>query len=290
MSQQLAGVLPIAHTPFLDDQSIDEPSLARQIEWAYQQGADGCCTGMVSELLRLTPDERQRLTTLLAELNRGRGCFVASVGAESTRQAVQYCQQAVDAGADAVMAIPPLSTSLSDAQLTGYFAALATESGVPLIVQDASSYVGQPIPHTICLELLERFGAERILFKPEAAPLGPNLSALRDATDGRGSDLRGLRRDLVDRQLSPRRRRHHARHGIPARHRGGVEGAAVGRRRGRLPRVLSRLRTGGAATAGRPGRVPCHRKVRPPQARPIRHRRPPHALPVGAGRRDTTGA
>ncbi|MFK7778485.1 MAG: dihydrodipicolinate synthase family protein, partial [Gimesia sp.] len=32
---------------------------------------------------------------------------------------------------------------------------------------------------------LDEFGPEKILFKPEAAPIGPNLSALRDATDGR---------------------------------------------------------------------------------------------------------
>ena len=37
---------------------------------------------MVSELLRLTIDERISLTHRLAELNQGRGVVVASVGAE----------------------------------------------------------------------------------------------------------------------------------------------------------------------------------------------------------------
>ena len=32
--------------------------------------------------------------------------------------------------------------------------------------------------------MLEQFGSERIFFKPEASPLGPNLSKLRDATQG----------------------------------------------------------------------------------------------------------
>ena len=34
------------------------------------------------------------------------------------------------------------------------------------------------------MKLLDQFGPDKIQFKPEAAPLGPNLSALRDATQG----------------------------------------------------------------------------------------------------------
>ena len=52
--EAIRGVLPIAHTPFQDDDSIDFESLRRQVDWAFATGADGYATGMVSELLRLT--------------------------------------------------------------------------------------------------------------------------------------------------------------------------------------------------------------------------------------------
>lgn len=184
MPQPIAGVLPIAHTPFLDDDTIDQVSLKRQIDWAYAVGANGFGTGMVSELLRLTFDERIALTESLAECNAGRGVFFAGVGAESTRQALQYAVRAERAGADAVMAIPPISTRLPVAAVRDYFIALAEGVGIPVIVQDASGYVGQPIPIPVCVELMRRFGRDKILFKPEASPIGPNLSALRDATGG----------------------------------------------------------------------------------------------------------
>jgi 4-hydroxy-tetrahydrodipicolinate synthase len=187
----LAGVLPIAHTPFLDDDSIDEDSLARQIDWAFAQGADGFCTGMVSELLRLTADERLHLTRLLGALKRGRGVFVAGIGAESTKQALVYGRAAEEAGADAVMAIPPTTTALPDEQVYDYFATLAGEIDLPLIVQDASSYVGREIPLAVSLRLLDRFGPEKVLFKPEANPIGPNLSALRDGTGVRARIFEG---------------------------------------------------------------------------------------------------
>jgi 4-hydroxy-tetrahydrodipicolinate synthase len=187
----IAGVLPIAHTPFLDDDSIDEASLIRQIDWAFAQGANGICTGMVSELLRLTHNERITLTRRLGELTRGRGVFVAGIGAESTRQAVEYGAAAHAAGADAVMAIPPTTTALPDAALEEYFATIVGQVGLPLIVQDASSYVGREIPLDVSVRLLDRFGPERVLFKPEANPIGPNLSRLRDATRGRARIFEG---------------------------------------------------------------------------------------------------
>ncbi|MFM7843492.1 MAG: dihydrodipicolinate synthase family protein, partial [Planctomycetota bacterium] len=62
---------------------------------------------------------------------------------------------------------------------------------LPLIVQDASGYVGQAIPLSVYIRLLDEFGPARILFKPEAAPIGPNLTALRIASGGRARVLEG---------------------------------------------------------------------------------------------------
>jgi 2-keto-3-deoxy-L-arabinonate dehydratase len=184
MTNSISGVLPIAHTPFRSDDSIDFDSLSRQIDWAFETGADGFATGMVSELLRLTFDERVALTEALGELSKGRGVFVAGVGAESTKQAVQYAQIAERAGAAAVMAIPPLATRSPASAVRDYFAALAESISLPVIVQDASGYVGQPIPLDVYVGLMKRYGRDKILFKPEATPIGPSLSALRDATGG----------------------------------------------------------------------------------------------------------
>ena len=89
------------------------------------------------------------------------------------------------------MALPPVTSRLPEAALVEHFRALADAVDLPLIVQDASSYVGQAIGLAVYVQLLERYGEEKILFKPEAAPLGPNLSALRDATAGRARIFEG---------------------------------------------------------------------------------------------------
>lgn len=184
MTRPIAGVLPILHTPFDQDDEIDRECLKREIDWAFDVGADGVCTAMVSEILRLTADEPMALNGMVAEMAGGRGAVVASVGAESTKQAATFARSAVESGCDAIMAIPPVTTRLAEAALWKYFDVLAREVDVPLVVQDASSYVGQPLSTGFCVRLLDEFGPEKILFKPEGAPVGPILSQLRDASGG----------------------------------------------------------------------------------------------------------
>ncbi|MDA1013021.1 MAG: dihydrodipicolinate synthase family protein [Planctomycetota bacterium] len=184
-TSNIEGILPILHTPFDVNDEIDRDSLGREIDWAFEQGVSGVCSAMVSEILRLTSEERVELNRQIVEMTAGRGIVVASVGAESTKQAVYFAKAAVDAGCSAIMAIPPISTALPLTALQGYFSTLADAVPVPLIVQDASSYVGSSIPTEFYVRLLNEYGPRKILFKPEGAPIGPNISDLRDASDGR---------------------------------------------------------------------------------------------------------
>ncbi|MDB5312236.1 MAG: araD [Gemmataceae bacterium] len=191
MPRELRGVLAIAHTPFTDADEIDTAALKRSVDWTFAVGADGLGTGMVSETLKLTADERVALARMLVEFAAGRGPVFSAVGAESTKQAVGFAVAAERAGCDAVMAVPPLTARLAEAQLVDYFRALADSIGIPVIVQDASGYVGQAIPVGVYVRLLEKYGPDKILFKPEAAPNGPNISALRDATGGKARIFEG---------------------------------------------------------------------------------------------------
>jgi 4-hydroxy-tetrahydrodipicolinate synthase len=189
--KQLHGVLPIVHTPFLDSGEIDVATLQREVDWAFAQDIHGLGTGMVSELLKLTATERQLLAEKLVEFSAGRGPVFMGVGAESARQALEYARTAQRAGCDAVMATPPITSRVNETGLVSYFRTLAEGVDLPIIVQDASGYVGQSIPLSVYVKLLDHYGSEKILFKPEASPIGPNLSALRDATGGKARIFEG---------------------------------------------------------------------------------------------------
>ena len=98
---KLHGVLTIAHTPFTEHDEIDAPSLKRCVDWVFAVGADGLGTGMVSETLKLTSDERVSLAKMLVEFTAGRGPVFAAVGAESTKQSLFFAKAAEVAGCDA---------------------------------------------------------------------------------------------------------------------------------------------------------------------------------------------
>lgn len=188
--RELRGVLPVFQTPYHEDETIDYATLEREIRWLYEKGADGIVMAMVSEVLRLGDDERRDLAEHACRYGRVHGVVVISVGAESALQAERFARHAEGAGADAVMAIPPVAIAAIETDLRRYYERIIKAVDIPVIVQDASGYVGQPMSIDLQAGLLAEFG-ERILFKPEAAPIGPRLSALRDATDGKARVFEG---------------------------------------------------------------------------------------------------
>lgn len=190
-SRELRGVLPVFQTPWLPGEILDFETLEREIVWLYNCGAHGIVMAMVSETLRLSSEEREELTAAACRFGRERGVVVISVGAESSKLAERYAQHAETNGADAVMAIPPVSIRIGEGELLSYYRRIIKAIRIPVIVQDASGYVGVPMPIAMQARLLDEFGPERVLYKPEASPIGPKLSELRDATSGRARVFEG---------------------------------------------------------------------------------------------------
>ena len=190
-SSGVSGVLPVFQTPFHEDEEIDWGTLERELHWLLERGADGVVMAMVSEVLRLATDERLAVAEFVCRTLGASGTIVISVGAESAHTAERLARHAESCGATAVMAIPPISIAISDQGLLHYYRRIVGAIALPFIVQDASGYVGRPVAISVLAALLDEHGPRRILFKPEATPIGPRLSALRDATGGRARILEG---------------------------------------------------------------------------------------------------
>ncbi|MES2794222.1 MAG: dihydrodipicolinate synthase family protein [Planctomycetota bacterium] len=184
------GVLPVFQTPFHEDETVDFDVLQREIEWLFDCGVDGVVMAMVSEVLRLSTDEREEVAARVCQFAAGRGATVISVGAESTYVAERLARHAEASGATAVMAIPPIAVVLGEAELLRYYERIVRSISIPVVVQDASGYVGRPMSIELQAGLLKTFG-DRVLFKPEASPIGPRLTQLREATGGRAQVFEG---------------------------------------------------------------------------------------------------
>jgi dihydrodipicolinate synthase/N-acetylneuraminate lyase len=186
----IEGVLPVLATPFTADGDIDLPVLRDEITWVFDQGADGVVMGMVSESLRLSSEERDAVADAICRFTEGRGTVTTSVGAESLHTAIRHARSAQASGATAVMAIPPVATVSEDEEILRYYAGIIDAIEIPVVVQDASGYLGRPLPLEIQAKLFREFG-DRALFKPEAPPIGPRLSALLRSTGGGASVYEG---------------------------------------------------------------------------------------------------
>lgn len=184
MTDKLAGVLPVIATPFDPQWRVDTVALAAELDWLYGHGADGIVVAMVSEILRLSTTERMHLHEAVIAANAGRGPVVVSVGAESTVLAADLAAHAESVGADAVMITPPALTPIGENALYSYVATVMERVGLPVVFQDASSYIGIPISVDLQARMVREFGPDRLLLKPEADPLGPRVSALLAATGG----------------------------------------------------------------------------------------------------------
>ena len=187
----LHGVLPVLQMAYHEDETIDFETLGREIDWLYECGADGVVLAMVSEWLRLNDEERRQVCEHVVKASDGRGSVTISVSAESAFVAVTQARHAEQSGATAVMAIPPLSIALPESELIAYYRRIIECVQIPVIVQDASGYVGMPMPVSALSTLLDDYGPQRVFFKPEATPIGPKLTELREATEGRAKVFEG---------------------------------------------------------------------------------------------------
>jgi 4-hydroxy-tetrahydrodipicolinate synthase len=190
MANEISGVLPVFQTPFHSDQSIDYATLDREIDWLFENGADGIIMAMVSETLRLSTVERQNLAARVCQSVGDRGATIISVGTESTHTSVALARDAEAVGADALMAIPPVATAATEDELSDYFDQILKSTSIPLIVQDASGYVGRPMRISLQAAMLERY-PDRVLYKPEAEPIIGRLRELLKVTNGKAKVFEG---------------------------------------------------------------------------------------------------
>jgi len=178
---KIYGVLPVLQMPYHDDDSIDYDTLKREVDHVIDAGSNGITLALASELLRLTRNERIELTGKLPEMAENRCTVTLSVGAETSREAAFYAETAAKAGADAVMAIPPVATALSAEKKFEYYKTIRNAIDIPLVVQDASGYMGgEKLSVDILVRLHDELGPH-IYFKPEGVPAGPTISQLLSA-------------------------------------------------------------------------------------------------------------
>jgi 4-hydroxy-tetrahydrodipicolinate synthase len=189
--KQLAGVFNVISTPIDNSDEIDQKTLKQEIDWLIKCGSNGAVLAMVSEVLRFSAAERRMQWQLSLEYLSGRIPLVVSVGAESSAIAVGLAKDAQKDGATAVMATPPSAFVASADEVKNYYQRIIEAVDITVIVQDASNYLGAPIELDTYVELIDKYGDERVQFKPEAKPVKERLAQLNKISNNRARVFEG---------------------------------------------------------------------------------------------------
>lgn len=102
------GVLVATALPFRDDLSVDLERYAAHVRWLAANGVHGVVpNGSLGEYQVLTPQERAAVVCAAVEAAPDGFTVMPGVGAYGALEARRWAEQAAEAGAQVVMALPP---------------------------------------------------------------------------------------------------------------------------------------------------------------------------------------
>ena len=137
----LRGVVPVAPTPFDDNDEVDYEGQRRVLDFMIDAGVDAICIlANYSEQFSLTDDERERLTALCLDHVAGRVPVVVTTSHYSRKIAAERSRRAQAAGAAMVMLMPPYHGATirpDEADIFDFFQGVAGAIDIPIMIQDA---------------------------------------------------------------------------------------------------------------------------------------------------------
>jgi 4-hydroxy-tetrahydrodipicolinate synthase len=122
---RLKGIFVPMLTPLNADETVDEASLRRLVDFLVGAGVHGLwAMGTTGEFAALPEGERARAVAATVDRAAGRVPVIANIGDSSTGLALRHARHAVEAGADALALTPPHYYPHSMDEMLTHFRAL----------------------------------------------------------------------------------------------------------------------------------------------------------------------
>ncbi|KAF2123838.1 dihydrodipicolinate synthase/N-acetylneuraminate lyase [Dothidotthia symphoricarpi CBS 119687] len=142
--QNLHGILVALVTPFTDGgEAVHEGRLKAHVNRMIDAGVHGLVPlGTTGEFTAMTIEERKNVTELCIEYAAGRVPVVAGVGALSTRECIDLAKHAANAGAAALMVVPPFYDPVNHEQLRELLKEIHEASNLSILYYNIPSASG----------------------------------------------------------------------------------------------------------------------------------------------------
>ena len=127
------GSIPALVTPFAAGR-VDLATIREFVEWQIDEGSNALVPcGTTGESATLSTDEHREVIALTVEVARGRVPVLAGCGSNNTAHAIELTKNAREAGADAVLHVPPYYNRPNQDGIYAHLAAVA-EVGIPIVL------------------------------------------------------------------------------------------------------------------------------------------------------------
>jgi dihydrodipicolinate synthase/N-acetylneuraminate lyase len=177
----MEGVVPILVTPFDEGGRIDEASLRNLIEFNIEAGVHGLGVALGSEMFKFSEAERAQVVRCVVDQVRRRVPVIINTGAAGTDLAIGYSRAAADAGADALMIIPPSFMPVGAEEIADYYLQVSKAVGVPIFLQDIPQ---APVPPGLALRIAGECENVRYI-KVETLPVTTKVADMTAAVGDR---------------------------------------------------------------------------------------------------------
>lgn len=183
--QKLRGIYPILATPFKSQGELDLRSFERLLDFLGGTKVQGLTLfGLAGEYYKLADDERQALQNIFLRKTPTHVTRIVSITDHSLEVARRRARAAVDAGAEALMIMPPFFLSPDPQSVRMHMEAIAEAVSTPILIQYSPNQTGLPLPPSFFIDLACQYPQIEYV-KIDSTPSGPVISALRDASQGR---------------------------------------------------------------------------------------------------------
>ena len=130
-------------TPMLEDGSVDWDGLKQLVEWHIEQGTHSIvAVGTTGEASTLDVEEHKRVIAEIIRTANKRIPIIAGTGANSTREAIELTQEALDLGADAALLVTPYYNKPTQEGLYQHYKAIAEAVDIPQILYNVPGRTG----------------------------------------------------------------------------------------------------------------------------------------------------
>ena len=153
----LTGSIVALITPFLEDGSVDYPTLRKLIDWHIAEGTD--CIGVVGttgESPTVDVEEHQEIIRVAVEQAAGRVPIMAGCGANSTAEAIELAKFAKKVGADSQLQVVPYYNKPTQEGQYQHFKAIAEAVGdLPMVLYNVPGRSVADMLHDTVLRLAQ---------------------------------------------------------------------------------------------------------------------------------------